>query len=96
MQSDDLVTLCDEVRQRQGFLGIRDVLTLVEKVAWPKLLRLTGDWVWPSMTNWTVPVGRRAPGEVEVTLAVKVTRLPKNAGVADVEIVVLVAAWFTT
>src|SRR5260370_25498206 len=46
----------------------------------------------PSATNWTVPVGVPAPGEVTVTVAVKATGVPTSAGlVADPSDVVVSA-----
>ena len=50
----------------------------------------------PSATNCTVPVGDAVePGEVSVTVAVKVTGWPKTDGLADEPMPMAVAAGFT-
>src|SRR5262249_38101465 len=48
---------------------------------------------WPSIVKVTVPEGTLVPpGAVPVTVAVKVTELPKATGVAEVPTVTLVGA----
>jgi hypothetical protein len=46
--------------------------------------------------NVTVPVGVPEPGEVTVTIAVKVTDWPKTDGFTEELTAVVVAALFTT
>jgi hypothetical protein len=51
----------------------------------------------PSTTNCTEPVGWAVePAETSVTVAVKVTGVPKTAGLEDELTVVAVVAWLTT
>ena len=54
------------------------------KLAWPAAFRGTlGAWATLSRTKVTVPVGAPAPGAPPATVAVKVTRWPSCAGLAE-------------
>jgi hypothetical protein len=69
---------------------------LVVMVAVPVEPRGTLPSVAPPSEKVTVPVGVPAPGEVTLTVAMKVTACPSNeVGLEEVR-VVLVPAWFTT
>ena len=66
----------------------------VVKVAWPELRVSVASEVAPSL-NVTVPVGVPLPGELAVTLAVKVTDWLKTEGLAEETKAVVVASLLT-
>ena len=68
----------------------------VENVAWPDEFKVLVLSVLVPSLNVTLPLGIAVPGELAVTVAVKVTVWPLREGLRDEATALLVPSLFTT